>query len=207
MTTGRINQVTILRRPTTGVEGRQTPRKGQSSQQEGSAPKHSPARRDSHQSPKARTAAAHRTIQLPPLSSPKDGPPKTRSHPPKGAATGLSIRLSGGGYLPPVTPEGGYRHGLTPDCLAGMLANGHQPTDSIRAGRSESPTGLQVPLEQRAPALGAEACSAGRPPPKDAMGQQRLIPPHRKRGIANKGRKAGAVRRWPGSIPQAAAGE
>ena len=40
------------------------------------------------------------------------------------------ISLSRGGYQPPVTPEGGYRHRLAPDYLKVMIASGHSPTDS-----------------------------------------------------------------------------
>jgi len=92
------------------------------------------------------------------------------------------MRLSGGGYLPPITPESGYRHGLTPDCLAKVMANGQQPTDSIRAGWSESPTGLQMPLEQRAPALGVEAGSSGSSyPPRVRRGNLGYHQPHQRK--------------------------
>lgn len=40
------------------------------------------------------------------------------------------ISLSRGGYQPPVTPEGGYRHRLAPDYLKVMIASDHSPTDS-----------------------------------------------------------------------------
>lgn len=43
------------------------------------------------------------------------------------------MRPSGGGYLLPLTPKGGYRLGLAPKCLGIGIAIGHSSTDSIKA--------------------------------------------------------------------------
>jgi hypothetical protein len=57
-----------------------------------------------------------KAIKLPPLSSPKDGPQiqllQRITH-----FTGYGMRLSGGGYLQPVTPEAATGLGLPPNVL------------------------------------------------------------------------------------------
>ena len=67
----------------------------------------------------------HEAIQLPPLSSPKRGPPQKTDRAPLEATTDCDMRTSGGGYRRPVTPEGGYRLRLTPECLA--FNDSHRP--------------------------------------------------------------------------------
>lgn len=67
----------------------------------------------------------HQAIQLPPLSSPKRGPPQKTDRAPLEATTDCDMRTSGGGYRRPVTPEGGYRLRLTPKCLA--FNDSHRP--------------------------------------------------------------------------------
>ena len=114
MTTGRINQVTILtplQRTEAPIRG-ETPRREQSSSLEGGG---SRAHLDPPGLPELRLHGFPGIIQLPPLSSPKDGPPHGCSGPKPIPV--CDMRPSGGGYLPPVTSEDGYRLGLTPKCL------------------------------------------------------------------------------------------
>jgi len=85
---------------------------------------------------KARGGPA-REIQLPPLSSPGDGPPQEHFGAREGPPPHCDIRPPGGGYQPPITPGGGYRLQRAPECLRGMVANGQQSTDSIGASRHE----------------------------------------------------------------------
>lgn len=50
-------------------------------------------------------------------------------------ARGCDIHVSGGGYRTSITPAGGYRRGLAPECLAVSLASGQWSTDSSGARR------------------------------------------------------------------------
>jgi hypothetical protein len=79
---------------------------------------------------------------LPPLSSPRRGPPQSRSG--REAVTDCDMHTSGGGYRGPVTPGGGYRPWFTPEYLKEVIAIGQQSTDLIIARREVS-TGLQLP--------------------------------------------------------------
>jgi hypothetical protein len=77
------------------------------------------------------------TIQLPPLSSPSDGP---RHDPPAACLVtgrGLTYTAQEEDAFRRVTPYGGYRPGLTPKCLNAMIAIGQLSTDSIGALSSE----------------------------------------------------------------------
>jgi hypothetical protein len=60
-----------------------------------------------------------------------------------------SIHPSGGGYLPPVTPEAVTSLGLPPNVLGIMLAIGQWSTDSSKAWWAQSPTGYFWYLQQR----------------------------------------------------------
>lgn len=69
---------------------------------------------------------------MPPLSSPKRGPPQGRR---RGGRSNCDIRTSGGGYRPPAIGEERrkQRLRLTPECLCKMVAIGQPSTDSIHA--------------------------------------------------------------------------
>src|SRR2546423_7442328 len=128
MTTGRINQVTILhprgllvggaawKKPPEGLDLL----RGRSALREEERPVQGTQQAELEERP--------RTIHLPPLSSPKDVPPQRRSG--WKAATPCHIGPSGGGSPLPVTPrKGGYRSRPTPEDLAGTVAIGQPPTD------------------------------------------------------------------------------
>lgn len=57
---------------------------------------------------------------------------RSTSHP-RGRPMGCNMSVPGGGCRPPVTPEGGYRHGRTPDCLGIELAICQKSPDSFSA--------------------------------------------------------------------------
>jgi len=131
MTTGRINQVTILtggRRP---PRGRQAPdgtpgaSPGQSSSLGRGARRQPGPRQQGRRTRGLEADGCQRAIHLPPLSSPRCGPPQSadRANRP---LTDCDMRTSEEGYRKPVTPEGGYRPGLTPECLGEN--DSHRPT-------------------------------------------------------------------------------
>ena len=87
-------------------------------------------------------ASGSTAIQLPPLSSPRDGPPQS----PLGRepTRDCDMHPSGGGCLLRVTSASdGYQLGLTPKCLGIMMAIGQSSTDSNLARNGTSAAGLR----------------------------------------------------------------
>ena len=130
MTTGRINQVTIL--TSAGAAAPRGARGGAGARPRGRvvAWRGRPGARHRPRQPRGATRA--RTIQLPPLSSPRGGPPQERV-----GRDGLTrLRHASLGRRMPYAghaPEGGYRPGRAPESLLITLAIGHSSTDSIVA--------------------------------------------------------------------------
>jgi len=118
MTTGRINQVTIvarypgLRPKAEGIDRRS-----------GVEPK--PDARAA-QPPRPQPPGASRPIHLPPLSLPRGGPLQAWEFAARKVGPHCNIHPSVGGYQPPVTSGDGYGLRLTPDCLGDN--DSHRPT-------------------------------------------------------------------------------
>ena len=120
MTTGRINQVTIFAASPPPESERlavPTPVDGG-----GMSRKVGGSSRDWSPGPGAFRGRSRRKalkpIQLPPLNSPRGGPPqRRRGIDPGPTPSRCNIRLSKGGCQPLVTSEDGYELRLTPDCL------------------------------------------------------------------------------------------
>ena len=127
MTTGRINQVTIVslgasrhaKKGDLGTEGARPEGRALSRYQGRGRTIRCGSQPEPHWGAEAHQER-RRAIQMPPLSSPKDGPPqRVKGHDPKGSAPRCDIRLSREGYQLPVTPGSGYGLRLTPECLLG----------------------------------------------------------------------------------------
>ena len=153
MTTGRINQVTILK----PVEGprrarlgggplRREPAGGGVVVKVGAANRS--ARRPRLRSAQRTRVGASKAIQLPPLSSPRDGPPQGPSG--REPARDCDMRPSGGGCLSLVTSASdGYQPGLTPNGLGVMVAIGQSSTDSTLARNGDTRCGTSVADRRR----------------------------------------------------------
>ena len=121
------------------------------------------AQRPTRETPGAEAAErSPRVIQLPPLSSPRDGPGQTWGFATLNVGPHCTIRPSVGGYQPPatwappcndMTGSHGCRLRLTPECLRIMIAIGQSSTDSFRAHRPKSMS-LQATLVRPYPLLG-----------------------------------------------------
>ena len=149
MTTGRINQVTILRVRSHTLEGRSrlvTPHPRRDDQDIYKVGDRAEAPCPARATPGAEAAErSPRAIQLPPLSFPRSGPGQTWGFATLNAGPHCPIRPSEGGYQPPITwgpppcseaasgMPTGYRLRLTPKCLRIMIAIGQPSTDSFRA--------------------------------------------------------------------------
>ena len=130
MTTGRINQVTILNAVTRVAARPGGPR--QSSSLRG-------AQSTQRVAARSRARRGRHAIHLPPLSSPR----AVRGTSGRARAVPeCSMHPARGGYRPPVTPRDGYQLRLTPKGLKVCMAIGQQPADSNSARRRE-PTGRQ----------------------------------------------------------------
>ncbi len=155
MTTGRINQVTILSR---APEGRGRPPAERAAEQ--------CTRRAALERPRlgSRSRGCDRfpsTIQLPPLCSPRGGPRHGRS----GARrrhgvshTTLRRRLPSAGHA-----QGGYQPGLAPKCLAengGHRPVIHRPLQHWRL----SPPDFRTPLASSMPVRAWSQTSGAVPP-------------------------------------------
>jgi len=130
MTTGRINQVTIL--TSAGAATPRGARGGAGARPRGRVVAWRERRGARHRPRPPRGATRAGTIQLPPLSSPRGGPPQGRVGR-DGLArlrhASLRRRMPYAGHA----PEGGYRPGRAPESLLITLAIGHSSTDSIVA--------------------------------------------------------------------------
>ena len=155
MTTGRINQVTILSR---APEGHGRPPAEQAAEQ--------CTRRAALERPRlgSRSRGYDRfpsTIQLPPLCSPRGGPQHNRSgarrrH--RVSHTTLRRRLPSAGHA-----QGGYRPGLAPKCLAengGHRPVIHRPLQHWRL----SPPDFRTPLASSTPVRAWSQTSGAVPP-------------------------------------------
>src|SRR6516225_2590325 len=132
MTTGRINQVTIL------AGDRRAPHGGAGWFGEG---RHSRPRTIGGRPPLFTRAPPH-AVLLPPPSSPGRLPPRGEGA--SGASPDTqSMGAQGGGHRRPATPQGGCRPWLTPESLAAAMAIGQRPTDLTEAERE--PLGLRRP--------------------------------------------------------------
>ena len=161
--------------------GRPAPRTGElgsfTGWDEGPQPHARPGRPPGAEAP----ARPPRAIQLPPLSSPRDGPPQTWGFATPEPAHPATCTPQSGGYQPPVTPGGGYGLRSTPECLPDN--GGHRPTiHGLRRSptrRSEgvfgpSPSGPQggLPGGKRCP--GATEGGGDAPPePEPAVARRR----------------------------------
>ena len=107
MTTGRINQVSILRVRSHTLEERSrlvTPHPRRDDQDIYKVGGRAEARRPARGTPGAEAAErSPRAIQLPPLSRPRDGPGQTWGFATLNAGPHCTIRPSDEGYPPPIT--------------------------------------------------------------------------------------------------------
>ena len=107
MTTGRINQVTILRVRSHTLQERSrlvTPHPRRDDQDSCKVGGRAEAQRPARATPGAEAAErSPRAIQLPPLSSPRDGPGQTWGFATLNAGPHCTMRPSVGGYQPPIT--------------------------------------------------------------------------------------------------------
>lgn len=103
-------------------------------------------------------ASGSKAIQLPPLSSPRDGPPQGPSG--REPARDCDMHPSGGGCLSLVTSASdGYQPGLTPKCLGAMIAIGQSSTDSNLARNGDTRCRTSVADRQRPQRLwGRKTC-------------------------------------------------
>ena len=156
MTTGRINQVTIL-------TGRPLRSEGRKDHRQPSIKKGSGLVKRSGREPKPnaqpRSPLGPKPPKVPmgdpicPTELPKEWSAATLGiHDPK-ACPRCAIYSSEGGYQPPVTPGGGYELRLTPKCL--WDNDSHRPIiHRLRQSSRENPMSLQTTLTQsRCPAV------------------------------------------------------
>ena len=150
MTTGRINQVTILteRRCNAHRPPPETPhRGGRIVSRSGPAgmPEAQPVG-----SPGRIAARCPRAIQLPRLISPRDGPPQRRRRAREGHLLPGTCTPRAEGTSHPSRRENGYGLRRSPDGLWTMVAIGQSSTDSSDA-RGYGPTGLRTSGSPQAP--------------------------------------------------------
>ena len=150
MTTGRINQVTILRVRSHTLEERSrlvTPHPRGGDQDIYKVGGRTEAQHPARETPgPKRPENRPRAIQLPPLSNPRGGPGQKWGFATLDAGPHCTIHLSVGGYrhrshwvrraVKQLTDPHGYRLWLAPDCLRIMIAIGQSSTDSFRAHRA-----------------------------------------------------------------------
>ena len=150
MTTGRINQVTILTAgtpgPRTGVPPGPPLESGGRELVTQSERRPKPSARTRDHAPGPKPPGNLWLIQLPPMSSPRDGPRQSWG------VRGLEAGPITATYAPrmedtsrPSRPEDGYGLRLTPECLWIMIAIGQPSTDSFRA-HERKPMGLRDTL-------------------------------------------------------------
>lgn len=158
MTTGRINQVTILN--AAGEPRRHPARAGQSSSLKG-------GRGPRPAVPGAVLHRAHAAIRLPPLSFPRGRPPH------RGRAPGRCHRVRSGplrGRMPSAGPRprrGGSLPGLASKCLGRVVPSGQPSTDSNRARRAGAGESSGA---SAGPAASGGPCIGGRPLPLPTPG-------------------------------------
>ena len=150
MTTGRINQVTILTGPLSprGSSGRERPegRTGLLQSRSGSRPRSAWTCPCADPTPEHATGHPIAPTEFPKAWSAADAEVQARRRDPH-----CDMHTSRGGYQPPVTPEGGYELRLTPECVVIMIAIGQSSTDSVRArGLPHKSSGAPRPASKRA---------------------------------------------------------
>jgi hypothetical protein len=165
MTTGRINQVTILNaRPGTRGPPRQPnpPKRADVVKPEG--PGHGVAGRPGTV-PFPLRKGSRQAIQLPPLSSPRSGPPQKWVGPGEGAPPNCNIHPSRGGRRSPVTsrdPEASQRllttaYPQTSDEIFSQRPTIHRP----HRARKAAPFGVRLPSPAREVARGDAGTPGG----------------------------------------------
>ena len=150
MTTGRINQVTILTGPLSprGSSGRERPegRTGLLQSRSGSRPRSAWTYPCADPTPEHATGHPIAPTEFPKVWSAADAEMQARKPDPH-----CNIHTSRGGYQPPVTPGSGYRLRLTPKCVVIMIAIGQSSTDSVRARElPHKSSGAPRPASERA---------------------------------------------------------
>jgi len=142
MTTGRINQVTILARR---AEAKGYPRRGRSQAlPEGMGT----PERAQPQAPNPRErAGGERPIQLPPLSSPRGGPLRERSG--RTAAKPHRLRPPRGGDRQPVMPREEQLRATAYPQACGEDGSRSQPSTDHKGARCRKTTGLRFPQQSR----------------------------------------------------------